>query len=302
MESARPALEGSGRQQETRDGQYRFVIPTALDNFDDVPSPSQHRLSLASQRRQAGLDSVSHDQDQHEAYYSEEADEDDDEASNSSGGEEEQEEEEAEEESENSEEEEEDGVASEVVFSRPSSKQLSSKDHLSKLVRNLQKEVAYLKSTSQAHPVDALSAPNLHKRRRFRSPSVEEDEEASGLVDPFVSDHGYETDSAWESAQLRTPRKRVQPKFRFIASRYVDRSTPDEIKTWLTTTANESMALTGQYSNVLSKPEDMGPFKKAHVRFVIYESFSTCFALCILTCYVWSFLGLPLGVRRVYSS
>ena len=64
-----------------------------------------------------------------------------------------------------------------------------SKDHLSKLVRNLQKEVAYLKSTSQAHPVDALSAPNVHKRQRFRSPSVEEDEEASGFVDSFVSDH-----------------------------------------------------------------------------------------------------------------
>ena len=94
----------------------------------------------------------------------------------------------------------------------------------------------------------------------------------------------------------------MQPKFRFIASRYVDRATPDEIKTWLTTIANESMALTGQYSNVLSKPEDMGPFKKAHVRSVIYESLSTGFVLCILTCYVWFFLGLPLGVRRVYSS
>ena len=302
MASARPASEGLGRQQESRDGQSRFVIPPAV-LCDDVPSPSQHRLSFASQRRQAGLDSFSHEQDQDDAYSSEdEEDEGDVEASNSSGGEEEQEEEEEDEECENSEEEEEDGDASEVAFSRPSSKQLSSKDHLSKLVRNLQKEVAYLKSTSQAHPVDALSAPNLHKRRRFRSPSVEDDEEASGFIDSFLSDHGYETDSAWESAQLRTPRKRVQPKFRFIASRYTDRSTPDEIKTWLTTIANESMALTGQYSNVLSKPEDMGPFKKAHVRFVIYESFSTCVVLCVLTCYVSFFLGLPFGIRRVYAS
>ena len=127
MASARPASEGSCRQQQTRDGQSRFVIPTAIDNFDDVPSPSQHRLSLASQRRQAGLDSFSHDQDQDDAYYSEEEEEEDGEPSNSSGGEEEQEEEEGDEECENREEKEEDGDASEVAFSRPSSKQLSSK-------------------------------------------------------------------------------------------------------------------------------------------------------------------------------
>ena len=80
MASARPASEGSGRQQESRDGQSRFVIPPAIDNFDDVPSPSQHRLSFASQRRQAGLDSISDDQDQDDGIYSEEEEEEDVEA------------------------------------------------------------------------------------------------------------------------------------------------------------------------------------------------------------------------------
>ncbi len=133
----------------------------------------------------------------------------------------------------------------------------------------MQKEVEILKSTSQVHPVDELSAPNSYKRRRFRSPAVKEDEEATSYVDGFASDYGDDTDSA----KVRTPRKRMQPRFRFIGPRYSDRSTPDEIKTWLVTTANESMALTGQFSNVLSKPDDMGPFKKAHVRIVIYVSF-----------------------------
>ena len=102
MASARPASEGSSSEQETPDGQSHFVIPLAIDDCDDVPSPSQHRL-CASQRRQAGLDSISDDQDQDDATQSElEEDEEDVEASNSSGGEEEQEEEEEEEESENS--------------------------------------------------------------------------------------------------------------------------------------------------------------------------------------------------------
>ncbi len=95
------------------------------------------------------------------------------------------------------------------------------------------------------------------------------DEVASGYVDGIASDYGDDTDSA----KVRTPRKRMQPRFRFIGSRYYDQSTPDEIKTWLVMTANEYMALTGQFSNVLSKPDDMGPFKKAHVRIVINESF-----------------------------
>ncbi len=50
--------------------------------------------------------------------------------------------------------------------------------------------------------------------------------------------------------------------------------------------------------NVLSKPDDMGPFKKAHVRIVINLTFSV---FCILTFYVWFLLGLPLGFR-VYSN
>ena len=101
MASARPASEGSGSQQETPVAQSRFVIPLAIDDCDDVPSPSKHRLSYASQRRQAGLDRMSDDQDHDDGTNSED-DEEDVEASNSSGGEEEQEEEEEEEESENS--------------------------------------------------------------------------------------------------------------------------------------------------------------------------------------------------------
>ncbi len=96
MASARPASEGSGSEQETPDGRSRFVIPPAIEDFDNVPSPSQHRLSYASQCRQAGLDRMSDDQDQADSTHSEE-DEEDVEASNSSGGEEEQEEEEEEE-------------------------------------------------------------------------------------------------------------------------------------------------------------------------------------------------------------
>jgi hypothetical protein len=272
MASARPASEGSGSQQETTVGQNRFVIPPAIDDCDDVPSPSQHRLSRASQLRQAGM---SDDRDHDDGTHSED-DEEDVEASNSSGGEEEHDEEEEEEEEaeeEDFDEEEQDDYASEAASSRAPSKHPSSHNQLEMLVRNLQTQVAYLQAQSRTPPVDALSVRNLNKRRRLRSPDVVEDEEASGFVDSFVSDHGYESDSVWDSAQLRTPRKKVQPKFRFVASRYVDRCTPDEIKAWLTTTANESMALTGQYSNVLSKPDDMGPFKKAHVRFVIIVSF-----------------------------
>ena len=101
MASARPASQGSGSEQETPDGQSQFVIPSPIDDCGDVPSPSQHRLSRASQLRQAGLDRMSDDRDQDDCTHSEEEDEDV-EASNSSGGEEEQEEEEEEEESENS--------------------------------------------------------------------------------------------------------------------------------------------------------------------------------------------------------
>ena len=103
MVSARPALQGSGSEQETPDGQSCFVIPSAIDDCNHLPSPSQHRLSYASQHRQAGLDRDSDEQDQHDATHSVE-EEGDAEASNSSGGEEEEEEEE-EEESEKSEEE-----------------------------------------------------------------------------------------------------------------------------------------------------------------------------------------------------
>ena len=97
MASAHPASEGSGSQQETPDGQSHFVIPSPIDDCGDVPSPSQHRLSRASQLRQAGM---SDDRDHDDGTRSED-DEEDVEASNSSGGEEEQEEEEEEEESEN---------------------------------------------------------------------------------------------------------------------------------------------------------------------------------------------------------
>ena len=99
--------------------------------------------------------------------------------------------------------------ASEVASSRAPSKQQSSQKHLATLVRNLQKEVDNLKSTSQVHPVDELSAPNSYKRRRFRSPAVKEDEEATSYVDGFASDYGDDTDSA----KVRTPRKRMQTRF-----------------------------------------------------------------------------------------
>jgi hypothetical protein len=115
-----------------------FVIPPAIDDCDDVPSFSLHRLQFASQLRQAGLDSISDDQDQDDATHSEE-DEEDVEASNSSGGEKEQEEEEEEDESKNSEEEEQDGDASEVATSRAPSKQPLSQNYFAMLVRNLQK-------------------------------------------------------------------------------------------------------------------------------------------------------------------
>ncbi len=99
MAGARPASPGFGSEQETPDGQSRFVIPAPIDDCDDVPSPSQHRLQYASQLRQAGLDRMSDDQDQDDGTHSAEEDEGV-EASNSSGGEDEQEEEEEEEESE----------------------------------------------------------------------------------------------------------------------------------------------------------------------------------------------------------
>ena len=112
---------------------------------------------------------------------------------------------------------------------------------------------------SRTPPVDVLSVPKFNKRLRLRSPAAVEDEEASCFVDSYVSDQGFQSDSVLDSSPLRTPRVRKQEKFRFVASRFLDRCTPYEIKAWLTTTANESMALTGQYSNVLSKPDDMGP-------------------------------------------
>jgi hypothetical protein len=265
MASARPASQGSGSEQETPDGQSRFVIPSPIDDCENVPSPSQHRLSRASQFREAGFDRMSDDRDQDDCTHSEEEDEDL-EASNSSGGEEQQDEEEEEEENENSDEEEQDGHASGAASSRAPSKQQSSHNQLEKLVRNLQKEVAYLQAHSRTPPVDALSVSNLNKRRRLRSPAAVEDEEASRFVDSYVSDEGFQSDSVLDYSPLRTPRVRKQEKFRFVASRYIDRCTPDEIKAWLTTMANDSMALTGQYSTVLSKSDDMGPFKKAHVR------------------------------------
>ncbi len=71
MASACPASEGSGSQQETPDGQARFVIPAPIEDCDHVPSPSQHRLPYASQLRQACLDCMSDDQDQDDGTHSE---------------------------------------------------------------------------------------------------------------------------------------------------------------------------------------------------------------------------------------
>ena len=147
MASARPASEGSGSQQETTVGQTRFVIPPAIDDCDDVPSPSQHRLSRASQLRQAGLDGMSDDRDHDDGTHSED-DEEDVEASNSSGGEDQEEEEEEEQECESSDEKEQDSDASEAESSRAPSKQPSSHNQLEVLVRNLQTQVAYLQAQS----------------------------------------------------------------------------------------------------------------------------------------------------------
>ncbi len=72
MASARPALQGSCSEQETPDGQSRFVIPSTIDDCDDMPSLSLHRLPYASQRSQAGLDRISDDQDQDDGTHSEE--------------------------------------------------------------------------------------------------------------------------------------------------------------------------------------------------------------------------------------
>jgi hypothetical protein len=181
---------------------------------------SKDYLLYASKRRQAGLDCISDDKHKDDDTHSEE-EVGDAEVSNSSGGKEEEEEEEEEEGSEKSEEEEQDedeeqgddlSDASEVASSRAPSK------HLAMLVHNLQKEVEILKSTSQAQPVDELSSPNLHKRRRIPLPAVQDDEEASGHVDGFSSDYADYTDSA----KVRTPRKRMQPRFRLIGSPYSD--------------------------------------------------------------------------------
>ena len=116
MASARPASEGSGSQQETPDDQTRFVIPPAIDDCDDVPSPSQHRLSHASQLSQACLDRMSDDWDHDDGTHSED------------------DEEEEEEENENSDEEEQDGDASEAASSSAPSKQQSSHNQLEMLV------------------------------------------------------------------------------------------------------------------------------------------------------------------------
>jgi hypothetical protein len=193
MASARPASQGSGSEQETPHGQSCFVIPCAINDCDDVLSPSLHRLSYASQRSQACLDCISDDKDQVDDTHSEE--EGDAKVSNSSGGEEDEEEEEEEEESEKSDEEEQDedndqgddlSDASEVASSRAPSKQQSSQKQLAMLVRNLQKVVEILKSNSQAQPVDELSSLNLHKQSRIPLPAVQDDEEATGCVDQIM--------------------------------------------------------------------------------------------------------------------
>ncbi len=144
MASARPASHRSGSEQETPDGQSRFVIPPAIDDCGDVPSPSQHRLLYASQRCQAGLDRDSDDQDQDDDTQSEE--EGNSEMSSSSVGGEEEEESEKSEEEQHEDEEQGDNLSSDsnVASSRAPSKQqsrLSSQKQLVMLVRNLQKEV-----------------------------------------------------------------------------------------------------------------------------------------------------------------
>ncbi len=64
MASARPASQRSGSKQETPDDQFRFVIPPAINDCDDVPSLSQHRLQYARQRREACIDPNSDNQDE----------------------------------------------------------------------------------------------------------------------------------------------------------------------------------------------------------------------------------------------
>jgi hypothetical protein len=91
MASARPASQRSCSQQETPDGQFCFVIPSAIDDCDGVPSISQHSLQYASQVRHAGLACISDDKHKDHNTQSEE-EEGDVEMSNSSEGEEDEEE------------------------------------------------------------------------------------------------------------------------------------------------------------------------------------------------------------------
>ncbi len=141
MASARPASQRSCSEQETPAGQFRFVIPSAIDDCGVVPSPSQHRLLYASQRRQAGLDRISDDKDQHYATHSEKEEGDAEISSSSEGEEEKEESEKSEEEGQHEDEEQDDDLSheSDVASSRAQSKQQSSQNQLVMLVRNLQK-------------------------------------------------------------------------------------------------------------------------------------------------------------------
>ncbi len=107
--------------------------------------------------------------------------------------------------------------------------------------------------------VDALSNSKSSKRLRASTPSQPGDEK-HGHVECFRTDYDYDEDLV-NTTKFSTPRKRVQKPFRFVASHYHDKTTPNVVRAWLTKTGNESVALTGQHSTTLSKVEDMGPFK-----------------------------------------
>ncbi len=152
------------------------------------------------------------------------------------------------------------GTESDDTSSTVQQKPKSSQKQLVNLVLNLQNEVELLKSCSPQRYED-ITSPVVHKSKIAMQLAEEHDYGATGDAGWLGTDYAEDSDSC----KFRTLRKRVQEKFRYIGTCYNDKSTPDEIKTWSLTTANESMVLTGQHSNVLSKLEDMGPFKKTHV-------------------------------------
>ncbi len=125
------------------------------------------------------------------------------------------------------------------------------------------------------------------------------DDEPDSVGVEFFGTELAEDSESYDSTKFRTPRKREQEPFLFVASRYHERTTLDEIRAWLIKTGNDYMTLTGQYTPLFSVRGCMGPFKKARVLIVYIFSFCLC---CVLTCYVCSWLGISLEVNWRFCS